>query len=203
MTSTRRPATCGTDAAHALSPGDNLPCALRCLVVDDSLKGIGVARDELAFRDFVAGATGRLLRTAYLLVGDAAAAEDLLQDVFERMYGKWARIDDPDAYARRALANSARNRWRSVGRRRETPLHEGHDRAAVEPGDTAPDVLAALATLPSGQRAVVVLRYFDDLSVEQTARALGCSVGTVKSQTARALPRLRTLLGDLSEEHCR
>jgi RNA polymerase sigma-70 factor (sigma-E family) len=160
-----------------------------------------LSRDE-GFDEFVSGASGRLLRTAYLMVGDRAAAEDLLQDVLERMYARWPRIDDPRAYARRALAHAASNRWRSRRRRPEVPLGE-RDVAAAPPGPEPAlrDVLAALAVLPAGQRAVVVLRYFDDLSIEQTAAALGCSVGTVKSQTARALPRLRELLA-FAEENC-
>ena len=143
------------------------------------------------FDAFVTGASTRLLRTAYLLVGDVGAAEDLLQDVLERMYVRWGRIDDPPAYARQALAHAATNRWRRRSRRAEVPL-DRHDRpvAAVEPLTTSP-LMTALAALPSGQRAVMVLRYFEDLSTEQTAAALGCSIGTVKSQSARALPRLR------------
>ena len=152
------------------------------------------------FDAFVTGSSARLLRTAYLLVGDAGVAEDLLQDVLERMFVKWPRIRDPRAYAQRAIAHAATNRWRRRLRRPEVPLGS-HDRAvpaAADPLSLSP-LMAALATLPAGQRAVVVLRYFEDLSTEQTAQALGCSVGTVKSQTARALPRLRVLL-DQPEE---
>jgi RNA polymerase sigma-70 factor (sigma-E family) len=154
-----------------------------------------------SFDAFVNGASTRLLRVAYLLVGDLATAEDLLQDVLERMYVRWSRIDDPPAYARQSLAHAATNRWRRRQRRPEVPL-DRHDRAvhAQEPLSTSP-LMAALALLPRGQRAVMVLRYFEDLSTEQTASALGCSVGTVKSQTARALPRLRALLAAQEEMH--
>lgn len=156
-------------------------------------------RDQ-EFREFVAGSHVRLLRLAYLLVGERGTAEDLLQDTFERLYVKWPRVQEPEAYARRALANGATNRWRSKSRKPEVPLHAGHDGASVDPehGDRAV-LMSALKSLPSGQRSVVVLRYFEDLSVEQVAAALGCSTGTVKSQTARALPRLRSLLA-LDEE---
>lgn len=161
-----------------------------------------MARDD-EFDDFAIGASPRLLRLALLLVGDRAAAEDLLQDVLERLYMAWPRVTDPDAYARRALANAATNRWRYRSRRPEVPLTVDHDIAVAGPEPTDRDVLlAALATLPQGQRAAVVLRFFEDLSVEQVAVALGCSTGTVKSQTARALPRLRELL-TLAGETCR
>jgi RNA polymerase sigma-70 factor (sigma-E family) len=153
------------------------------------------------FGAFVTGSSNRLLRVAYLLIGDKAAAEDLLQDVLERMYVRWSRIDDPGAYARQALVHASTNRWRRRQRRPEVPL-DRHDRAvdAAEPLSTSP-LMAALAALPRGQRAVMVLRYFEDLSTEQTAAALGCSIGTVKSQAARALPRLRALLAAQEEMH--
>ncbi|MCU1589593.1 MAG: polymerase sigma-70 factor, sigma-E family [Frankiales bacterium] len=159
-----------------------------------------MARDE-GFDVFVLGASRRLLRTAFLLVGDRGTAEDLLQDVLERMYARWSRIDDPHAYARRAIAHAATNRWRTRRRHAEVPLGERDAAAGTEPESACRDVLAALATLPPGQRAVVILRFFDDLSIDQTAAALGCSTGTVKSQTARALPRLRALLA-FAEEPC-
>lgn len=153
------------------------------------------------FTDFVRLRSGPLLRTAYLLcAGDRQAAEDLLQDVLERMYPRWRRISgSPEAYARVALANAAVNRWRRHSRRVvEAPLPDH----TVGPTVAGPhesighhdDLLAALAQLPPRQRAAVVLRYFDDLSEADTAAALGCRVGTVKSQTARGLARLRAVL---------
>lgn len=152
-------------------------------------------RRDASFEEFVRGSSARLLRSAYLLVGDVGVAEDLLQEVLERMYVSWPGIEDPDAYARRALVHRATNRWRSRRRRPEVALTEGHDRAlALDGPETRLDVVRVLRELSAGQRAVIVLRYLDDLSVEQTAAAMGCSVGTVKSQTARALPRLRALL---------
>jgi RNA polymerase sigma-70 factor (sigma-E family) len=166
----------------------------------ESTREYGVARDD-GFDAFVVGASGRLLRAAFLLVGDRAAAEDLLQDVLEKMFVAWPRIDEPTAYARRALAHGATNRWRRRSRKPEVPL-DGHDRpATADDPAVRRDIVTALASLPKGQRAVIVLRYFEDLTTEQTAAALGCSVGTVKSQTARALPRLRELLS-LPKEAC-
>ncbi|HEY0640708.1 MAG TPA: SigE family RNA polymerase sigma factor [Pseudonocardiaceae bacterium] len=154
------------------------------------------------FTEFVRLRSGPLLRTAYLLcAGDRAAAEDLLQDVLERLYPKWRRIrGSPEAYARAALANAATNRWRRRGRRPvETELTPAADRDGPVPQDRVDDrdaLVTALAGLAPGQRAAVVLRYFDDLTEAETAAALNCRVGTVKSQTARGLARLRQLLAE-------
>jgi RNA polymerase sigma-70 factor (sigma-E family) len=156
------------------------------------------------FTEFVRDRSSALLRTAVLLVGgDRGQAEDLLQGVLERMYVRWARIDGPpEAYARRALAHAAVNRWRTRRRRPELPLTDP-DRGRTATGDGTAGVdlrdalVRALLTLPPRQRAVLVLRYFDDLPEEEVARALGCSVGTVKSQSSRALARLRERSGHL------
>jgi RNA polymerase sigma-70 factor (sigma-E family) len=158
------------------------------------------------FVDFVNERSAVLLRGAYLLCGgDRGAAEDLLQDVLARMYPRWRRIrGDPEAYARAALANAAANRWRRRARRvAEAPLD-----AAVQPGVAGPEqyvaerdsVVRALGELPARMRAVLVLRYFHDLTEAQTAAALGCRVGTVKSQTSRGLTRLRELLSGYDHE---
>lgn len=154
------------------------------------------------FEEFVALRSQALLRTAYLLCGgDQGAAEDLLQDVLERMYGKWKRIKTShEAYARAALANAAANRWRWRSRRpQEAPLEyavdpetRGHEQRVVD----QESVIEALALLPNRMRAVLVLRYFDDLTESETAAALGCGVGTVKSQTSRGLARMRELMGE-------
>ncbi|MFD9703348.1 SigE family RNA polymerase sigma factor [Lentzea sp. NPDC059081] len=153
------------------------------------------------FEEFVALRSQSLLRTAYLLCGgDRGAAEDILQDVLMSMYGKWRRIrTSPEAYARAALANSAKNRWRRRSRKPEAPMDhaetqatKGHEQQVVD----ADSVVRALAQLPEKMRAVLVLRFFDDLSEADTARALGCGVGTVKSQTSRGLARMRELMGE-------
>ncbi|MFD5828377.1 SigE family RNA polymerase sigma factor [Lentzea sp. NPDC060358] len=153
------------------------------------------------FEDFVALRSQSLLRTAYLLCGgDRGAAEDILQDVLMSMYGKWRRIrTSPESYARAALANAAANRWRRRSRKPEAPMEHvgtpatrGHEEQVVD----ADSVVRALAQLPEKMRAVLVLRFFDDLSEADTARALGCGVGTVKSQTSRGLARLRELMGE-------
>jgi RNA polymerase sigma-70 factor (sigma-E family) len=158
------------------------------------------ADEERAFEEFVAASANKLLLSAALLVGgDRAAGEDLLQGAFERCYRHWGRIADgqPEAYVRRALVNGATSRWRRLRARvPEVPLL-----VEREPGVPAVDhadvvsvrdgLLRALRTLPPRQRAVVVLRYLEDLPEGEVAAALGCSVGSVRSQASRGLARLR------------
>ncbi|MEN3360649.1 MAG: hypothetical protein V7637_4631 [Mycobacteriales bacterium] len=153
------------------------------------------------FTDFVRGRSTALLRSTVLLTGgDRALAEDLLQGVLERMYVRWRRIrESPEAYARRALVHAAINSRRGQRRRPELPLLDPGAAPAAGGDPTATvdarDLLTrALLMLPPRQRAVLVLRYFDDLSEVDTAAALGCSVGTVKSTASRALARLRERL---------
>jgi RNA polymerase sigma-70 factor (sigma-E family) len=166
---------------------------------------MGAAQED--FAEFVAHRSGALLRTAFLLCGgDQGAAEDLLQDVLERAYPRWHRITGPpESYLRAALANMATNRWRARSRRvAETPLLEFHQ-PGVAAHDTAiadrDQVVRALAKVPSRMRAVLVLRFFDDLSEAQAAAALGCSVGTVKRQTSRGLDALRKVLAAEQNAH--
>ncbi len=160
------------------------------------------ATDDADFSSFVAASSRRLLRGAYLITGDLAEAEDLLQTALERAYRRWPSIrrkDVPEAYVRKIVVTTAIN----AGRRRKfmsTPLDEqqlpGLSDPAMEslPGRAA--LLGCVRELPAGQRAVLVLRYFDDLTEAETARVLGCSVGTVKSQHARAMARLRERAAD-------
>ena len=159
--------------------------------------------DDADFTAFVAGASRRLLRSAYLITGDVGAAEDLLQTALERAYRRWAyvrRQGTPEAYVRRVIVNAATDAWRRQRGWRSVALDDAHVPAIADaalealPGHEA--LIAGLRELPVGQRAVLVLRYFDDLTEADTARTLGCSVGTVKSQHARAMARLRELLPD-------
>jgi RNA polymerase sigma-70 factor (sigma-E family) len=161
---------------------------------------------DVSFEDFVRARSGSLLRTALLLVGqNRAEAEDLLQVALERAYRHWPRVirtEEPERYVRRILANASADRWRRIGSRAERTVPATQQDASI-PDRTADlaerdYLLRALATLPPGQRAVLVLRYFDDLTEAQTARMLGCSVGTVKSQTARGLDKLRVAVGATS-----
>jgi RNA polymerase sigma-70 factor (sigma-E family) len=157
---------------------------------------------EDGFAAFVASRRRVLLRSAWLLTGDWHLAEDLLQTALAKAYLAWRRVDDPDAYVRRVLVTTYATWWRRRWNG-ERPTAVLPDRAAADtyPGvDLRHQVHAVLRDLPRRQRAVLVLRFFEDLSEAETAAALGCSVGTVKSQAARALSRLRssTALGDLA-----
>jgi RNA polymerase sigma-70 factor (sigma-E family) len=163
-------------------------------------------RVDPSFAAFVEGRSTALLRTAYLLTGDRGHAEDLLQTALLRTARRWSRAREaPEAYARRVLINLSRDRIRWLFRRpREAPMPPDPDSLrAVDAGyERVAErrvVVRALAELPIRQRQVVVLRFFEDLSVEQTAALLGFSTGTVKSYTSRALARLRELLADFHE----
>jgi RNA polymerase sigma-70 factor (sigma-E family) len=155
----------------------------------------------VSFEEFVQACSPRLFRTALLLAGqDRAAAEDLLQVALERAYRHWARVcrsGDPERYVQRILANASNDRWRRAARRPERLLRPGEaDPLAQDQSDAVAErdfLLRALATLPPRQRTVLVLRYFNDLSEAEIAGALGCSVGTVKSQASRGLARLRDI----------
>lgn len=154
-----------------------------------------------SFEEFVDTGSERLLRVAVLLTGDRGAAEDLLQDVLERMYVNWRRIDDPHSYARTAMSRKVTDRWRARGRRpREVTWQPWHDASSGGVHDpTAATVERAgivdhLRRLPPRQRAVIVLRYFEDWSEERIADELDCSRGTVKSQASKGLARLRQLV---------
>lgn len=147
------------------------------------------------FEEFVQARARPLLRTAVLLTGDRGHAEDLLQTALERLARRWGRVDDPDLYVRRCLSNLATDRWRWRARRvQEVPDH-GYDRPATNDPHLAVeqrlDLIVALQALPPRQRAVLVLRYFDDLSESQVAAVLDISVGTVKSTSSKALAKLR------------
>jgi len=148
-----------------------------------------------SFEEFVAGRGRDLWRTAWLLTGDAHRAEDLVQTALMKCWSRWSRIADDgavEAYVRRAMVTTYTDWWRRRwnGERPTEVLPEG-PHTDLDPG-LRHDVLTALATLPRGQRAVVVLRFYEDLTEAQTAEALGISVGTVKSQTSRALSALRS-----------
>jgi len=153
-----------------------------------------VAVEGPEFSAWVLARRGGLLRTAWLLTADAALAEDLVQSALLRCWPRWRRIRkmaDIDAYVRKVLLNIYLSWWHRRWRG-EVPTSALPDRQAPEADlfDREP-LLRALARLPAGQRAVVVLRFAEDLSEAQTAEVLGCSVGTVKSQNFRALHALR------------
>ncbi len=150
------------------------------------------ARPE--FDDFVAARSSRLLRTSYLLTRDHGLAEDLLQTALTKAWFAWPRVSgDPEPYVRKVIVNTYaswwRRRWNGEHPSDEMPESASNDHA--EDSSTSHDLWEALGRLPRRQRAIVVLRFFEDLTEGETARLLDCSVGTVKSQASKALAKLR------------
>jgi RNA polymerase sigma-70 factor (sigma-E family) len=159
------------------------------------------AEQEAQFQEFVRARWSRLVRTAYLLTGDAHHAEDLTQTALAKAYRSWRRVarsDNPEAYVRRMLVscNSDRFRKRRVTEAlTATPPERAGSDDAVSRAEERSALLTALAGLPPRQRTVVVMRYWEDLSEAEVAEVLGCSPGTVKSQAAKGLAKLRTYPG--------
>jgi len=155
------------------------------------------------FTEFMLGSWPRLVRLGFALTGDRSLGEDLAQTALAKTYASWprvARAGDPDAYVRKIVVNASRDRFR----RRHVHEVLTDSLPEVMIGDTASfeqrsALFAALMKLPAGQRAVVVLRYWLDLTETETAAAIGCSVGNVKSQASRALAKLR-LSAELTDE---
>jgi RNA polymerase sigma-70 factor (sigma-E family) len=149
------------------------------------------------FTAYLQARQARLLRTAYLLTGDRHQAEDLLQTSLAKLYLAWDKVRDQgsvDAYARRIMVNENNSLWRRAWKRREVatgevpegrPVHDVYDEGL------GAAVWEVVQSLPKKARAVVVLRYYEQLTEAETAEVLGISVGTVKSQTSRALAALR------------
>ncbi|HXR41114.1 MAG TPA: SigE family RNA polymerase sigma factor [Acidothermaceae bacterium] len=159
------------------------------------------AEDEADFRSFATSRMRDLRRTAYLLCGDWHHADDVTQTVLTKLYSNWTKIQERervDAYVRTMLVRATFERKRRFWWRREL--------SSAQPPETPVDIethveerlvlLDALAKMPPRQRAVLVLRFWEDQDVAETANALGCTEGTVKSQTARGLTALRALLAD-------
>ena len=152
-----------------------------------------------AFAAFVAARQRDLLRTAYLLTGDRDSARDLVQTALARTYLRWPHIrrtDAPEVYVRRVMVTTHAGWFRR--RVDEVLAAEPPDRGLADAAgavDERDAMWALLRTLPRGQRACVVLRYYEDLSEREVAEALGCSAGSVKRQTARAMDKLRAALG--------
>lgn len=146
--------------------------------------------------DYVRGQWPSLVRYATALCGDAVEAEELVQTALVRVTLRWPFVrdkDDPGAYVKRAIVHANINRWRRV-RSRELPTETLPDIGIADGSSSFADqdaVRRALAALPPRQRAVLVLRYLDDMSEQEAANVLGCSVGTIKSQTHKGLTKLR------------
>ena len=165
------------------------------------------SRAEAEFTEFMHGRWSRLVRLGYGLTGDLGLAEDLAQTALAKAFASWPRVrraGDPDAYVRRIMVNANSGRFR----RRRVPEHLTDTPPDVVPAHGTADatsrqddrsaLMAALMDLPRGQRAVVVLRYWMDMTETEVAATLGCSVGNVKSQASRALAKLR-LSSELAE----
>jgi len=163
------------------------------------------SREEAEFREFASGRSGGLLRAAYLLLRDREAAQDAVQTTLMRTFGHWRHAREaPEAYSRRVLINVCKNHWRSQARHPEVHADEttGIDPVVSVLGqvDDRLTLDALLGELAAQQRAVLVLRFYLDLSVAETAALLDVAEGTVKSATHRGLDRLRVLLDEQSQE---
>ena len=158
---------------------------------------------EDAFREFVIARWGALLRTAFLLTCDRERAEDLVQSALVRAHRHWPKIHREgrsEAYVRKTMVNLNTDWWRRLGSREhrvESVPDGGVSADAYATFDLRDELWAALQQLPKRMRAVLVLRYFEDLSEAEVAAILGCSIGTVKSQCSRGLGRLRVSLGSV------
>ncbi len=157
--------------------------------------------DEREFGDYVVARSRRLCEFAYLLCGDWHSAEDAVQNALTKLYLAWRRLRDRAAiepYVRKIIVRVILDQRRLASFRRESSWAQPPERlSAGDLTDATPDrmaVLEALAKVPPRQRAVLVLRYWEDMSIEETAELLNCSAGTVKSQSARGLQTLRELL---------
>ncbi|GAA1921611.1 SigE family RNA polymerase sigma factor [Nocardioides marmoribigeumensis] len=162
------------------------------------------AQRDAEFSAYMEARQASLLRTAYLISGDRHTAEDLVQTALAKLYLAWDRVEDRgslDGYVRRVIVNEHNSLWRRPFKRREHATDQVPEQAAPTPSSSAggrdEELWDLVQTLPRKQRAAVVLRYYEELSEAETAEVLGVSVGTVKSQTSRALAALRSRSGDL------
>ena len=152
--------------------------------------------EQIDFGDFVRQRSAALFRTAYVLTGSRDAAEDLVQEALEKACRHWRRIsavDSPEAYVRRIVVNLANDRWRRLGRAKETSAvpDRADPRDAYQRVELHDEVIRALQTLPMGMRTVVVLHYLHDMGDQQIAAMLGISANAVRSQLTRGLAKLR------------
>jgi RNA polymerase sigma-70 factor (sigma-E family) len=161
------------------------------------------------YREFVLARGPALSRAAYLLTGDRSAAEELTQAALVKAAVRWRRVvaaGNPEAYVRRIMINEHISWWRRFGRREHASTYQENEIGQADPAEATArrlDLAAALARLPRRQRTVIVLRFYEDLTEAETAAAMGCTVGTVKSQASAALAKLRRFMSnqDLGVPH--
>jgi RNA polymerase sigma-70 factor (sigma-E family) len=179
-----------------------MPTTIEEASVTETARGSTALSD---FEEWMAARQSRMLRTAYLLTGDVHSAEDLTQTTLAKVYLSWDRVSaaqSVDAYARKIMVNEHTSAWRRLWRHREVVSDTSTHDVPVAANDydgVAADLWDAVRSLPERQRAVVVLRYYEQLSEKETADALGVSLGTVKSQASRALDTLRSRLGSRAD----
>jgi RNA polymerase sigma-70 factor (sigma-E family) len=156
---------------------------------------------DAAFEEFVVARQATMFRVAFLLTGERGQAEDLLQNALERTYQHWHRVmaaGNPDAYVRRIMVNLANDRWRSkrhvIEQCLDTTIVMSEFTSQADLTESRDLIMRSLRALPPRMRTVLVLRYFEELSEAETAAALDCSVGAVKSQTSRGLAKLRAVM---------
>ncbi len=160
------------------------------------------SRDRTAFAEYVSARSSALHRAAYLMVGDVGLSQDLVQESLIKTYVAWPRLRDPrnaEAYTRRVIVTTAISWFRRKAWSAERTLGPPPDTAAPGHADDVEErtwLWQCLMRLPVRQRVAIVLRYYEDLTEPQTAEAMNCAVGTVKSQVAAGLAKLRTLVGD-------
>jgi RNA polymerase sigma-70 factor (sigma-E family) len=170
-----------------------------------TITGVGRADEDGCFVHVEGAATfadvyrehyDHLVRVAYLITGSATAAEDVTQEAFAKLHARFARVRNPGGWLRTVVVNAAKNEVRRQGavRRLRERLH-GSARLTVPPAEASSELIVSLRRLPARQRAVVVLRFYADMSEADIAAALGMRLGTVKSSLHRALGALRDQLG--------
>ncbi|MDO9439928.1 MAG: sigma-70 family RNA polymerase sigma factor [Beijerinckiaceae bacterium] len=174
----------------------NLVCPVDAVGTMGLYRGMGSGRDKPSFDDFFRREFERTVRTAYLVLHDQEAAEDVAQDAFGQLYASWGRVslyDVPQAWVRRVAIRMAVRAARRDARRRA--LSRSDDLRPMVPGREAGlDLEAALRSLPAQQRAAVALHYYADLPIDEASAAMGCSASTVRTHLARARARLAELL---------
>lgn len=161
--------------------------------------GARLGRTDADFEAFVAERLPRLLKLGRALAGDEHRGADLVQDALERMFLTWSTVQNPEAFVRRTMVNRNVSVWRKLRRERPLPDREDLGLSSTEERFHDHELFAAVRQLPPRQRAVIALRYYEDLTEAQTAEVLGCSVGTVKRQAAEAMAKLRALLPMFTE----